>query len=247
MCASAQQTALTSAVNVPAKVWPCWSECSNTWQKENECHTATAVRKTPVIIAAAWRTCSYAAICDSWLISCMSVYKIKHCTLIKIRPTQLHSPEQLMLTQAESVGGAYAGKQPIRGRLPATTCMMKVPRRGSSCCSSDICSNSWTVRCVLSTVWVQHAADGTELVLLLPAAAAAGGQRREAARGRGEGGSHAQTFPLSPQVQVRRHAAGASWRILRERDRVSLQVRFTVTSRRPHGCRHLVNSLLVWG
>ena len=57
---------------------------------------------------------------------------------------------------------------------------------------------------------MQHAADGTELVLLLPAAAAAGGQRREAARGRGEGGSHAQTFPLSPQVQVRRHAAGAS-------------------------------------
>lgn len=251
MCASAQQTfnqrCKCTSQHVAVLKWMFeyltggkWMSYCNNGEK-NTCDHRSSMKNLLRINA---------AICDSWLISCMSVDSIKHCTLIKIRPA-LHSPVQLMLTQAESVGGAYAQTQPIRARLPATTCMMKVPRRGSSCCTSNICSHSPVLCCFLSTVqraacsgrcWAGSAAP---CCCWRPA-----GGSCPRPRWRWKSCTDLSSATASPSTET------CCWCIMTGTSRTGPC--FTpgtchddgrcqaLTSQRSYGRRHLLNSVLVW-
>lgn len=164
----------------------------------------------------------------------MIVHFIKHCRLIKI--TQFWVQSMFLFFKGGLCGWGLWQEQPIRGKLPATTCMTKRPchvRRRAAARLVAVSAHLLLTfsSCLLVLLFLRrsecvgrYAAECAELPLLLPAAVC---QRGQGAWAWGADWSHAQTFSLSPKIQVWRHPAGASWGILREWDHVSHHVCLT--------------------
>lgn len=125
-----------------------------------------------------------------------------------------HKEEGFYYKVGAIVGGACVGSSQSDQSYSREA---SLPRRLRSSCFFFLFTlplHTWSWRC-------QHVGGRAELALLLCSGLC---RRREAARGRAEDGSPAQTLHLSQKVQVWRHAAGAPRRDLWERDHILLQV-----------------------